>query len=270
MSCEDVQQFQLPYDEATVEDYTNQTADKYVSVISLKLILEDLGIIGETTMNLSYTASPTNGIIVNSGGDNATIPLADGTNAGLLAPAQHTKIEGIEANATADQTALEIATLYHTLAEEFTAAFKSKLEGIEVGAQVNSVLTVAGRTGTVVLTKADVGLANADNTSDADKPISTATQTALDTKLESTDITNFETTTQLNTRDTANRSRANHTGTQAISTIDSLQTTLDAKIDSDITGLTGATVVDNNVIITQAGYDAIGTPDANTVYNIVG
>jgi hypothetical protein len=33
------------------------------------------------------------------------------------------------------------------------------------------------------LTKSDVGLDNVDNTSDANKPISTATQTALDTKI---------------------------------------------------------------------------------------
>lgn len=46
-----------------------------------------------------------------------------------------------------------------------------------------AVLSVAGRTGSVVLTKSDVGLANADNTSDANKPVSTATQTALDAKL---------------------------------------------------------------------------------------
>ncbi len=36
------------------------------------------------------------------------------------------------------------------------------------------VTTVAGRTGAVVLAKADVGLSNVDNTADADKPISTA------------------------------------------------------------------------------------------------
>ncbi|HKX72562.1 MAG TPA: hypothetical protein VJM32_00960 [Candidatus Saccharimonadales bacterium] len=36
--------------------------------------------------------------------------------------------------------------------------------------------------GTHVLTKADVGLGNADDTSDAAKPISTAQQTALDAK----------------------------------------------------------------------------------------
>jgi hypothetical protein len=48
------------------------------------------------------------------------------------------------------------------------------------------VLSVNGYTGTVVLTKSDVGLGNVDNTSDANKPISTATQAALDTKYSST------------------------------------------------------------------------------------
>lgn len=47
------------------------------------------------------------------------------------------------------------------------------------------VQSVAGRTGTIVLAKADVGLSNVDNTSDADKPVSTATQTALDGKAAS-------------------------------------------------------------------------------------
>jgi hypothetical protein len=44
------------------------------------------------------------------------------------------------------------------------------------------VVSVAGRTGAVTLAKADVGLANVDNTSDANKPVSTATQTALNAK----------------------------------------------------------------------------------------
>lgn len=43
-----------------------------------------------------------------------------------------------------------------------------------------AVDSVNGQTGTVVLTKSDVGLSNVDNTSDANKPISTATQAALD------------------------------------------------------------------------------------------
>lgn len=40
------------------------------------------------------------------------------------------------------------------------------------------VVSVAGRAGAVVLTKTDVGLANVDNTSDANKPVSTAQATA--------------------------------------------------------------------------------------------
>lgn len=45
-----------------------------------------------------------------------------------------------------------------------------------------TVLSVNGFTGAVVLTKANIGLGNVDNTSDANKPVSTATATALATK----------------------------------------------------------------------------------------
>jgi hypothetical protein len=51
-----------------------------------------------------------------------------------------------------------------------------------ISALVTGVSSVAGKTGAVTLAKADVGLGNVDNTSDAAKPISTATQTALDGK----------------------------------------------------------------------------------------
>ncbi|SDC84416.1 Lcl domain-containing protein [Williamwhitmania taraxaci] len=46
---------------------------------------------------------------------------------------------------------------------------------------VNGVTQVAGA---ITLTKANIGLANVDNTTDANKPISTATQTALDLKVD--------------------------------------------------------------------------------------
>jgi len=48
------------------------------------------------------------------------------------------------------------------------------------------------------ITKSDVGLANVDNTTDANKPVSTATQTALDLKLASaTAATTYETITNV-------------------------------------------------------------------------
>jgi hypothetical protein len=49
-------------------------------------------------------------------------------------------------------------------------------------APILPVTSLNGRTGAVTLTKSDVGLANADNTSDAAKPISTAAQAALNLK----------------------------------------------------------------------------------------
>lgn len=57
----------------------------------------------------------------------------------------------------------------------------------ETNAWINSseqgvVISVNGKTGEIALTKADVGLGNVDNTSDINKPISTAQQTALDLK----------------------------------------------------------------------------------------
>lgn len=63
-----------------------------------------------------------------------------------------------------------------------SSADKTKLDGVEAGAQVNTVTSVAGKTGAVPLAKSDVGLGNVDNTSDAAKPVSTAQQTALNGK----------------------------------------------------------------------------------------
>ena len=66
-------------------------------------------------------------------------------------------------------------------AEDYSAADKIKLSGIEVGAQVNVVTSVAGKTGAVTLAKADVGLGNVDNTADSAKPVSTAQAAAIAT-----------------------------------------------------------------------------------------
>lgn len=59
----------------------------------------------------------------------------------------------------------------------------------------------------------------------------TETDNLLDNKLEADDIVNFETTTQLNARDTANRNRANHTWTQLASTISDFQSTVSSNTD---------------------------------------
>jgi len=110
-------------------------------------------------------------------------------NTNEFSDSEQTKLLGIEAGAEVNPTDAEIKTAYENNANTnaFTDAEQSKLSGISTGAEVNAVDSVFGRTGAVTAqsgdyTKSDVGLANVDNTSDADKPISTATQTALDAK----------------------------------------------------------------------------------------
>lgn len=56
---------------------------------------------------------------------------------------------------------------------------------------LSPVTSVSGRTGDVSLTKVDVGLSNVDNTSDANKPVSTATNTALNLKTNIADLGNI-------------------------------------------------------------------------------
>jgi hypothetical protein len=70
---------------------------------------ENGGTGGGGATNLSYTASPTNGIVTSDTGTDATIPLV-GENAGLLSPSDKTKLDtiqtGAEANVNADWNAI--------------------------------------------------------------------------------------------------------------------------------------------------------------------
>ena len=75
----------------------------------------------------------------------------------------------------------------------FTTQLKTKLDEIEKGAQKNTVIGVKGnaeqsyRTGNVNITKDNIGLSKVDNTSDAEKPVSTAQKAALDKKVDKVD-----------------------------------------------------------------------------------
>lgn len=75
-----------------------------------------------------------------------------------------------------------------------------------LSAPTDVVTTVNGQNGTVVLGKTDVGLSNVDNTSDVNKPVSTAQAIA----------------------DTTAKARANHTGTQLAATVSDFAATVNA------------------------------------------
>ena len=141
------------------------------------------------TLDLSDLLDDTN-LVTSVAGKNGVVTLdADdiddtSTTNKFTTAAEITKLSGIESDATADQTAGEIKSAYESNADTnaFTDTLLSKLDAIEAGAEVNVVTSVATKTGDVTLVKGDVGLGNVDNTSDLAKPISTATQTALDGK----------------------------------------------------------------------------------------
>ena len=83
---------------------------------------------------------------------------------------------------------------------------KAKLDGIASNAQVNTITGIKGdsesnyRVGNVNITKANIGLENVNNTSDANKPISTATQTALNGKANSSHTHNKSQITDMPTK----------------------------------------------------------------------
>ncbi|MGH9271152.1 MAG: hypothetical protein ACRDZ2_07750 [Ilumatobacteraceae bacterium] len=121
--------------------------------------------------------------------------------------------------------ALTPTTLPVSVADALDARIDA-LEGGGGGGGVAGVSSVNTRTGAVTLAKSDVGLSNVDNTSDANKPVSTA-QAAAD----QTVLNDAASQAELLAENAFNGAiqRANHTGTQAISTVTGLQTALDSK-----------------------------------------
>ena len=129
-------------------------------------------------------------------------------------------------------------------------------DGTDAILEVGPTRSVAGKTGAVTLAKADVGLGDVDNTSDAAKPISTATQNALNGK-------------------------ANTSHSHAVADVTGLQTTLDGKaplaspaLNGTPTAPSAAAYADSTQIATTAQvHDTVTTVPENaqtgTSYTLV-
>jgi hypothetical protein len=136
-------------------------------------------------------------------------------------------------------------------------------------AQIKSqspVQSVSGRTGNVTLTKSDVGLSNVDNTSDADKPVSTATQTALNAKQNTLSLTTTGTSgaatligSTLNIPQYSGGGGSTTWGsiTGTLSNQTDLQTALDGKVDENaaITASTKTKITYDSKGLVTAGAD---------------
>jgi hypothetical protein len=100
-----------------------------------------------------------------------------------------------------------------------------------------AVDSVNGHTGVVVLVKSDLSLGNVDNTSDVNKPVSTATATAI------------------SAASTADRARSNHTGTQSAGTITGLATVATTGAYADLSG--PPTIPDDSTLVHKTGTETV-------------
>ena len=84
------------------------------------------------------------------------------------------------------------------------------------------------------------------------------------------DLSNFETTTELNVRDTNNRARANHTGTQAASTISDFDTEVsnNSSVAANTAHVADITTNPHSVTKSQVGLGSVVDADTTTTANI--
>lgn len=165
---------------ATINELLNRLIElnytPYITENSLQLTLQQVTDNGATTTNQITTGNLT--IDEVGGGDpciNTNQSLADGS---IISSHFDTDSEfGISVRFPATITGnrnIDYPDANGTIATE-----QWVLDNLPVG----NVESVNGQTGVVVLDANDIGLGNVNNTSDLNKPISTATQTALDGKI---------------------------------------------------------------------------------------
>lgn len=152
---------------ATIPGATTLSAGLFSATDKLKLDGIASGAQVNVPANLGYTTAASTGTVTSSTGTDATIPAATTSLAGLLTSADKTKLDGIAAGAqvnvatnlgyttaastgtvtssTGTNATLPAATT--SLAGLLTGADKTKLDGIQAGAQVNVATNLAYTTG---------------------------------------------------------------------------------------------------------------------------
>lgn len=186
-------------------------------------------------------------------------------------------VTGLQAALDGKQAAGSYAAASHTHAQSDITGLVSALAGKESAITAGTIAQYwRGDKSFQTLDKTAVGLANVDNTSDANKPVSTAQATAIGLKLDAThagtggaahsnvvaagasgfmtgaDKTKLDgiaTGATANSSDATLLDRTNHTGTQAATTISDFAATARAQTEAEL-------VAGANVTITPSGSGA--------------
>jgi len=163
-------------------DLVNNTSDANKPISSATQTALDLkvdenaAITGATKTKITYDAKG----LVTAGADATTADIADSTNKRYVTDAQATVIGNTSGSNTGDN------------------ATNSQYSGLAASKENTITATTSadyyrGDKTFATLNKTAVGLGNCDNTSDANKPVSTATQTALDLKTNKLIVANRQT-----------------------------------------------------------------------------
>lgn len=165
-------------------------------------VSKNTAIVGATKTKITYDSKG----LVTSGADATTADIADSTNKRYVTDAQSTVIGNTSGTNTGDNA---VNSLYSGLAasKQDTLVSATNIKTINSSTLLGSgniavEPTITATTSAdyyrgdktfATLNKTAVGLGNVDNTSDANKPVSTATQTALDLKTNKLIVANRQT-----------------------------------------------------------------------------
>jgi hypothetical protein len=151
---------------------------------------------------------------------------------------------------------------------DVTGAVGVDLSGVEAGAQVNAVTSVAGKTGAVTLVKGDVGLADVDNTADASKHVASASKLTTARTIALSGALTGSVSFDGSANATITATVVDDSHSHVISNIDGLESALTEKVDK----VTGKGLSDENYTLTEkdklSGIEA--GAQVNTVTSVAG
>ncbi len=163
-------------------------------------------------------------------------------------------------------TAEQVKTLYESNpnTNAFTDAEKTKLSGIQAGAQVNVATNISQ--GTRTDTTVDI---NSSTGTGATLFGASTTEAGIMTATDKVKLNNIQAGATANQTDSYLLDRANHTGTQPISSVTNLQTSLDSKQATLVSGtniktINGASILGSGNLVINAGGIVVATAQAST------
>ena len=248
-----------------ISPFTFENANKWntkqstlVSGTNIKTI-NGVGLLGSgdlsvtSVTNLTTSQSSTNVIINSDTGTDGVIALGNGVNAGVslndFTTIEKSKLSGISNGATVNSVDSFLLDRNNHTGTQLTSTisdFNDKLDDITL-IKANNLSDLSN----IVTAKTNLFLENVDNTSDINKPISTATQTSLNLKANLlsptfTGTVSGITATMVGAPNGSGNSTGVNTGDNAVNTLYSGLVS-NAIHTGDVTGATTLTIV-NNVV----------------------